>query len=217
MKKSLKKSAKKKSKNVPPTSLISLKQFGEEEKPFFFSEKDSWLKNLLEDEASSFHSKAKCASFRGGISRSGKNFLLNGSIELSLNAICDRCGKEFSLEHRHRFEITLILQGHPIGSENQSSSKHRKKRKEQSEWGSSDESPVMEEIASTYLAKEEVDLSPFFLEQSMLTLPMQFLCKENCPGLCPYCGKDLSEGLCSCKKSEDNSTWDALKGLKLRS
>ncbi len=29
------------------------------------------------------------------------------------------------------------------------------------------------------------------------------LCKEDCKGLCPTCGKDLNEGPCGCKKELD--------------
>ncbi len=30
------------------------------------------------------------------------------------------------------------------------------------------------------------------------------LCREDCRGLCPICGKDLNEGPCSCKTDEKN-------------
>ena len=32
--------------------------------------------------------------------------------------------------------------------------------------------------------------------------PSRVLCREDCRGLCPICGRDLNEGLCSCKTSE---------------
>lgn len=31
-------------------------------------------------------------------------------------------------------------------------------------------------------------------------LPLRLLCKEDCRGLCPVCGKDLNEGECGCEK-----------------
>jgi len=34
-------------------------------------------------------------------------------------------------------------------------------------------------------------------------LPMKILCKEDCKGLCPTCGKDLNEGGCDCKAPTD--------------
>jgi uncharacterized protein len=35
-------------------------------------------------------------------------------------------------------------------------------------------------------------------EQAMLARPMTSLCREDCPGLCPRCGADRSEGNCRC-------------------
>lgn len=32
----------------------------------------------------------------------------------------------------------------------------------------------------------------------LLELPSKFLCREDCRGLCPMCGKNLNEGLCGC-------------------
>ena len=33
----------------------------------------------------------------------------------------------------------------------------------------------------------------------ILSLPSKDLCREDCRGLCPHCGKDQNEGLCGCK------------------
>ena len=32
----------------------------------------------------------------------------------------------------------------------------------------------------------------------LLELPYKSLCREDCRGLCPMCGKNLNEGLCGC-------------------
>jgi uncharacterized protein len=38
----------------------------------------------------------------------------------------------------------------------------------------------------------------------LLELPYKSLCREDCRGLCPLCGKNLNEGLCGCnRKSVD--------------
>lgn len=42
--------------------------------------------------------------------------------------------------------------------------------------------------------------------------PMQPLCRSNCRGLCPRCGKDLNQGACSCRP-EDDARWSALRQL----
>jgi len=45
---------------------------------------------------------------------------------------------------------------------------------------------------------DHIDLAPMLREHIILAAPMQPLCRENCAGLCPRCGKDLNEGPCQC-------------------
>lgn len=56
------------------------------------------------------------------------------------------------------------------------------------------------------------DLDGLVREDIYLALPSRFLCKDDCKGLCPVCGKDLNNGECGCEKPTD-SRWDALKEL----
>ncbi len=52
-------------------------------------------------------------------------------------------------------------------------------------------------------AGEELGLDRMIGDNVILTLPMRFLCREDCEGLCPLCGKDLNEGPCGCKPQID--------------
>ena len=47
-----------------------------------------------------------------------------------------------------------------------------------------------------------VDLDPVLAEEMALMLPTHFLCSEDCPGLCPKCGKPLREGDCGCREEK---------------
>lgn len=62
---------------------------------------------------------------------------------------------------------------------------------------------------------EELDLSELVRQLIAMNLPLRPLCREDCPGLCLRCGKDLSEGPCNCKEPEIDPRWAGLKGLKL--
>jgi uncharacterized protein len=42
---------------------------------------------------------------------------------------------------------------------------------------------------------------------------MQPLCRPDCRGLCPHCGKDLNAGDCGCAAAPVDSRWSALAGL----
>lgn len=58
-----------------------------------------------------------------------------------------------------------------------------------------------------------LDLRPAIREEWLLAVPAFAECREECPGLCPRCGADLSDGPCDCP-TETDRRWDALKGLR---
>ena len=43
-----------------------------------------------------------------------------------------------------------------------------------------------------------LDLAPLVREDMLLSMPMQALCRPDCKGLCPQCGKNWNEGPCDC-------------------
>lgn len=49
----------------------------------------------------------------------------------------------------------------------------------------------------------KLDLLQLTLEDVFLFLPSKLLCKDDCRGICPQCGKNLNEGPCGCKKEID--------------
>ena len=65
------------------------------------------------------------------------------------------------------------------------------------------------------LAHEEVDLEPLAREALLLELPLTALCRADCPGICPTCGADLSEGACGCDPVVRDPRWAALDDLRL--
>lgn len=48
-----------------------------------------------------------------------------------------------------------------------------------------------------------LDLDELALTEVLLSLPTKFLCKEDCKGICPQCGKNLNDGSCSCAAPTD--------------
>ena len=61
-----------------------------------------------------------------------------------------------------------------------------------------------------------LDLADVLREQILLALPMQRVCREDCRGICPVCGKDRNEGTCDCKTGNPDDHWGAkLRNLEL--
>ena len=53
-----------------------------------------------------------------------------------------------------------------------------------------------------YSVKGQVvlELTDDIRQEILLSYPVKFLCRPNCEGLCPQCGKNLNEGPCSCSR-----------------
>jgi uncharacterized protein len=62
---------------------------------------------------------------------------------------------------------------------------------------------------------ETVDLTADIREDILLDLPAYPVCKPDCKGLCPQCGKNLNGGDCACRPPEGNDRWNALDRIKL--
>ena len=50
----------------------------------------------------------------------------------------------------------------------------------------------------------------------ILALPINPVCRADCRGLCPICGRDLNEGACGCESTGTDSRWAALEALRRR-
>ena len=61
---------------------------------------------------------------------------------------------------------------------------------------------------------EGISLIDILREQILLALPVQRLCRKDCPGLCPICGLSLNEQQCHCVAPAVESRWEALKSFK---
>lgn len=49
----------------------------------------------------------------------------------------------------------------------------------------------------------QIDLSEVARQYTLLAEPMKPLCREDCSGLCPSCGRNLNLGACGCVKEID--------------
>ena len=58
-----------------------------------------------------------------------------------------------------------------------------------------------------------LDLDETIREELLLSFPMRFVCSEDCPGLCPKCGKPRREGDCGCPTFEPDPRLAVLKQL----
>jgi uncharacterized protein len=74
--------------------------------------------------------------------------------------------------------------------------------------------PESDEMRTPYLENDRLDLSAWARDALALELPDKILCKPDCAGLCPVCGKDLNVEPHDHGEPEPDSRWSALAELK---
>lgn len=99
---------------------------------------------------------------------------LDLTAEAALDAVCDRCGKEFPLDKEVTYRCMLA---------------------EELQNEESDEIVLLED--------GKVDAGELARTAFILGMDSKTLCSEDCKGLCPRCGANLNLGPCSCKKEPD--------------
>ena len=63
---------------------------------------------------------------------------------------------------------------------------------------------------------DSIETAPLVAEQVQLNLPTRPLCREDCAGLCPRCGRNWNDGPCDCPPLAPDPRWAALVGWKQR-
>lgn len=71
--------------------------------------------------------------------------------------------------------------------------------------------PGESEIA--FYEGDGIVLEDVLREQVMLALPMQRLCKMDCRGICPVCGRNRNLEDCKCQLKPADDRWAALKEI----
>ena len=69
------------------------------------------------------------------------------------------------------------------------------------------------EPATAIDAHHEIDLSEVVRQNILLALPPHQICRSQCAGLCPQCGKNWNDGPCDCKPDALDPSFEKLKEL----
>lgn len=76
--------------------------------------------------------------------------------------------------------------------------------------------PPDSELAFPIDRHHEVDLREAIRQNLLVALPVRALCREECAGLCPQCGKNLNEGPCDCQEDTEDARFAVLRDLLVR-
>ncbi|ACB84937.1 YceD family protein [Natranaerobius thermophilus] len=136
----------------------------------------------------------------------GNGILITGQLETTYDTNCDRClkpaKKEISINFQEEFR-------------QMESSQLDQDEEDQEE--EDDEKEVVldsEDLNVDYFSGNELDLTDLFRQMLILAIPPKVVCQEDCPGLCPHCGVDLSSKKCQCKGMDIDPRMAKLQELK---
>jgi uncharacterized protein len=74
--------------------------------------------------------------------------------------------------------------------------------------------PDSDELRSPYVADDKLDLSAWARDAIALELPEKILCRSECAGLCPVCGKNLNDEPHDHDETPTDPRWSALESLR---
>lgn len=73
-----------------------------------------------------------------------------------------------------------------------------------------------DELRNPYVSDDRLDLSAWARDALVLALPEKILCRPDCAGLCPVCGKDLNSEPHTHEEHQDDPRWAVLSELRDR-
>jgi uncharacterized protein len=71
-----------------------------------------------------------------------------------------------------------------------------------------------DELRTPYVVSDKLDLGAWSRDTVALALPDKILCRPDCAGLCPVCGKNLNGEPHTHEEEQADSRWSALEQLR---
>jgi DUF177 domain-containing protein len=71
-----------------------------------------------------------------------------------------------------------------------------------------------DELRTPYVENDKLDLAAWSRDAVALALPDKILCRPDCAGLCPECGKDLNDEPHTHEEAPTDSRWAPLESLR---
>lgn len=111
--------------------------------------------------------------------------VMTGTVRTTIHGVCDRCAGDFDRLVEIPMNVVLVTE---LSNE-----------EDDDEW-------------VFPLEGDNADLEDIVRTVFVLNLDSKLLCREDCKGICPRCGKNLNGGPCDCRKEPD-PRFAALKQL----
>jgi uncharacterized protein len=132
----------------------------------------------------------------GELRKDSQKVRLVGRVTSALELECSRCLEPFTVPIDAKVDVLFL----PIGANT----------------GEGEQEVGEEDLGVSFYKEDTIDLGEVLREQFYLALPMKPLCRDDCQGLCPICGKNKNRETCDCQNEWVDPRLDALRALKER-
>jgi uncharacterized protein len=130
---------------------------------------------------------ADAVSVDATLDRTANEFLLTARIKAASTVVCDRCVTPFMQTLSPSYQMYYV-------------------------WNDTDATRFdSSEVQVIPSGLSVIDLTEDVRQTVLLAVPFKILCRDDCKGLCPHCGKNLNEGSCTCTDVTIDSRWDRLR------
>lgn len=124
--------------------------------------------------------------------RTDRGILVHARLDSRPRIECGRCAITFTAEFAFVFDEEFVAPVDPVTGES------------------------VAEIGPDDLRISEhlhLDVSEAVRQYEQAGLPIRPVCRPDCAGLCPTCGRDLNDGPCACPADNADDRWSGLAGL----
>ena len=124
------------------------------------------------------------------LEKSGTQMFLRARISTTAEFQCDRCLAPFSEQVAVAYRMVYVMNG--------------------AETGNMDPSEIQRIAPGVNI----IDITEDVRQTVLLSVPLKRLCREDCRGLCPHCGKNKNNESCTCTGAETDSRWEKLRFIQ---
>ncbi len=119
---------------------------------------------------------------------------IEGRLSTRVDVVCARCLKAHDEILDEAFEVVYFPQPALLGQDD-------------------DVELTPSELDCYYYEGETISLLEVVRDQVLLMIPVKPLCRPDCAGLCPTCGKNLNLGPCECAPQTGDARFAVLEQL----
>jgi uncharacterized protein len=123
-----------------------------------------------------------------------KDIRIQGDLATTLELPCARCLDPVAQNVARQFDLLYRPLGIDAGNE--------------------ELSVTTAEAEISYYQGEGLLLEDVLREQVLLSVPIKAVCRDDCKGLCPICGKNRNTEACDCVQPLTDPRWSALKEIR---